>query len=103
MSHLGAGSFWTLLRALLSALFTIAFTVSIAFGQTPGVTDNSVLIGSCSALDGPAHFLGRQTVLGASAYLHMVNDEGGVFGRKIHCRLSTTATIPTGRQLVSSA
>ena len=28
-------------------------------------------------------FLGRQTVLGASAYLHMINDEGGVFGRKI--------------------
>jgi ABC-type branched-subunit amino acid transport system substrate-binding protein len=34
-------------------------------------------------LDGPAHFLGRQTVLGASAYLHMVNDDGGVFGRRI--------------------
>ncbi|HYM75277.1 MAG TPA: ABC transporter substrate-binding protein [Candidatus Dormibacteraeota bacterium] len=47
------------------------------------MTDTSILIGSCSALDGPAHFLGRQTVLGASAYLHMVNDEGGVFGRKI--------------------
>ena len=28
-------------------------------------------------------FLGRQTVLGASAYLHMINDEGGVYGRKI--------------------
>jgi len=27
--------------------------------------------------------LGRQTVLGASAYLHMVNDDGGVFGRKV--------------------
>jgi ABC-type branched-subunit amino acid transport system substrate-binding protein len=55
----------------------------LAPAQTPGVTDNSILIGSCSALDGPAHVLGRQTVLGASAYLHMVNDEGGVFGRKI--------------------
>ena len=51
--------------------------------ETPGVTDTSILIGSCSALDGPAHFLGRQTVLGASAYLHMVNDDGGVLGRKI--------------------
>jgi branched-chain amino acid transport system substrate-binding protein len=53
------------------------------FRADPGVTDNSVLIGSCSALDGPAHFLGRQTVLGASTYLHMINDGGGVFGRKI--------------------
>lgn len=34
-------------------------------------------------MDGPASFLGRQTVMGASAYLHMVNDEGGVFGRKL--------------------
>jgi len=68
--------------ALLCALMA-SVTVSSSLAQTPGVTDNSVLIGSCSALDGPAHFLGRQTVLGASAYLHMINDEGGVFGRKI--------------------
>jgi branched-chain amino acid transport system substrate-binding protein len=58
-------------------------SVSSAPAETPGVTSSSILIGSCSALDGPAHFLGRQTVLGASAYLHMINDDGGVFGRKI--------------------
>ena len=68
--------------ALLCALMA-GIAVSSSPAQTPGVTDNSILIGSCSALDGPAHFLGRQTVLGASAYLHMINDEGGVFGRKI--------------------
>jgi branched-chain amino acid transport system substrate-binding protein len=60
-----------------------AFASPSSFGVTPGVSETSILIGSCSALDGPAHFLGRQTVLGASAYLHMINDEGGVFGRKI--------------------
>jgi branched-chain amino acid transport system substrate-binding protein len=54
-----------------------------AWAQTPGVTDNAVLLGSCSALEGPAKFLGSQTVLGATAYLHSINDEGGVFGRKI--------------------
>jgi ABC-type branched-subunit amino acid transport system substrate-binding protein len=54
-----------------------------ASAQTPGVTENSILIGSCSALDGPARFLGSQMVLGASAYLHAINDEGGVYGRKI--------------------
>ena len=47
------------------------------------MTENSILIGSCSALDGPAHFLGKETVLGATTYLHSVNDEGGVFGRKV--------------------
>jgi branched-chain amino acid transport system substrate-binding protein len=82
MNRLGAGTFWRLLRIFQCALLTTV-AASLAFGQTPGVTDNIVLIGSCSALDGPAHFLGRQTVLGASAYLHMINDGGGVFGRKI--------------------
>ena len=68
--------------ALFCALIT-GIAVPSSPAETPGVTDNSILIGSCSALDGPAHFLGRQTVLGASAYLHMINDGGGVFGRKI--------------------
>lgn len=57
--------------------------VLCAAAETPGVTDNSILIGSCSALDGPARFLGSQTVLGATTYLHSVNDAGGVLGRKI--------------------
>jgi ABC-type branched-subunit amino acid transport system substrate-binding protein len=68
---------------MLCAFAMVAGACTSALAETPGVTNNSILIGSCSALDGPAHFLGRQTVLGASAYLHMVNDDGGVFGRKI--------------------
>lgn len=83
MNRLGAEAMCSFLRAILFALLTSCLAVSFAFAETPGVTDTSILIGSCSALDGPAHFLGRQTVLGASAYLHMINDEGGVFGRKI--------------------
>ena len=73
------------LPARLAPLLLFSFVIAIyaAAAETPGVTENSILIGSCSALDGPAHVLGRQTVLGASAYLHMINDEGGVFGRKI--------------------
>lgn len=51
--------------------------------KTSGVTADSILIGSCSALEGPAKFLGTQTVLGATAYIHHVNDQGGVHGRKI--------------------
>ncbi|HVN21486.1 MAG TPA: ABC transporter substrate-binding protein [Dongiaceae bacterium] len=83
MNRLGAAAVSTSLRVILCALFTLHIAIPFSSAETPGVTDNSVLIGSCSALDGPAHFLGRQTVLGASAYLHMVNDEGGVYGRKI--------------------
>ncbi|MBZ5679633.1 MAG: ABC transporter substrate-binding protein [Acidobacteriia bacterium] len=80
MSRHGAESVHFCLRVLFLIL---AVAVASSTGQTPGVTDNSILIGSCSALDGPAHVLGNQTVMGATAYLHGINDEGGVFGRKI--------------------
>jgi branched-chain amino acid transport system substrate-binding protein len=49
----------------------------------PGVTEREVLIGSCSALEGPSHFLGTETVTGAKAYFDMTNDAGGVDGRKL--------------------
>jgi branched-chain amino acid transport system substrate-binding protein len=49
----------------------------------PGVSEREILIGSCSALEGPSHFLGTETVTGAKAYLNMVNDAGGVDGRKL--------------------
>ena len=64
-------------------VFVLGMVISSAWAETPGVTSSSILIGSCSALDGPARFLGSQTVLGATAYLHSVNDQGGVLGRKV--------------------
>ncbi|HEV2470032.1 MAG TPA: ABC transporter substrate-binding protein [Candidatus Sulfotelmatobacter sp.] len=74
-------SIW--LRAALSLFLVCGVASSYSPAETPGVTGNSILIGSCSALDGPAHFLGQQTVMGATIYLHAINDDGGVFGRKI--------------------
>jgi ABC-type branched-subunit amino acid transport system substrate-binding protein len=64
------------------------FAIACAAGaqpakKTPGVTGNQILIGSCSALDGPAKFLGTQTIVGATTYLNHVNAEGGVDGRRI--------------------
>jgi branched-chain amino acid transport system substrate-binding protein len=50
---------------------------------TPGLTEKEILIGSCSALEGPSHFLGTETVNGAKAYFSMINDAGGVDGRKL--------------------
>ncbi|MFI5093052.1 MAG: ABC transporter substrate-binding protein [Candidatus Acidiferrum sp.] len=59
-------------------------TAPPSFGQSAtGVSANEVLIGSCSALEGPTHFLGEQTVTGAKAYFDLINDEGGVNGRKL--------------------
>lgn len=57
---------------------------SAAVGQAvPGVTEREIVIGSCSALEGPSHFLGTETVTGAKAYFDMTNDAGGVEGRKL--------------------
>jgi ABC-type branched-subunit amino acid transport system substrate-binding protein len=81
MNRLGAEAVAIRLLVFVFLLSTIA--ISSAPAQTPGVTDNSILIGSCSALDGPTRVLGNQTVMGATAYLHSINDEGGVFGRKV--------------------
>jgi branched-chain amino acid transport system substrate-binding protein len=67
---------------LLVGITSLAALVGSA-GANPGITDTEVVMGSCAALEGPASFLGTQTVLGARAYLNSVNDQGGVHGRKI--------------------
>jgi ABC-type branched-subunit amino acid transport system substrate-binding protein len=69
----------------LGALFGCLFMVStlLQAQNTAGITDNEILIGSCSALEGPSHFLGTETVTGAKAYFAMINDAGGVDGRKL--------------------
>lgn len=73
-------------------LYTILGTLSLILTlftsaqaeEAPGITNDSVRIGSCAALDGPARQLGLETVLGATAYLNYVNDQGGINGRKLH-------------------
>jgi branched-chain amino acid transport system substrate-binding protein len=67
---------------LLCGCFLAACSPAHAQGA-PGVTEKEILIGSCSALEGPSHFLGTETVNGAKAYFNMINDAGGVDGRKL--------------------
>ena len=81
--HIGPASLGSRLRAALLLISALGIATAYSLGQAPGVSGNSILIGSCSALDGPARFLGNQTVLGATTYLHSINDEGGIFGRKV--------------------
>jgi len=62
----------------------IVGAASPAHGQSaPGVSESEIAIGSCSALEGASHFLGVETVTGAKAYFSLINDEGGVNGRKL--------------------
>src|SRR5271155_2536724 len=59
-------------------------TGKAVWSQAPtGVTDKEILIGPCSALEGPSKFLGTETISGAKAYFELVNEAGGVDGRKL--------------------
>jgi branched-chain amino acid transport system substrate-binding protein len=75
--------FPSVLRCAFACLFLFGTALSIRSQSPPGVTDKAITIGSCSALEGPSHSLGVETVTGANAYFSLVNDEGGVNGRKL--------------------
>src|SRR5260370_38884393 len=69
------------LGVLLGCFFTISTPTHAQ--NAPGVTDKEILIVSCSSLEGPSHFLGTETVNGAKVYFGLVNNSGGVDGRKL--------------------
>lgn len=56
-------------------------TEEVEFAQ--GVTEDTIKIGNVGVLEGPLSFIGAPYLQGIQAYLNMVNDEGGVNGRKI--------------------
>ncbi len=59
----------------------------------PGVTDTEIKIGSAMPYSGPQSAFG---VVGraATAYYNMINDQGGVNGRKINCISLDNASLP---------
>lgn len=70
----------------LGAIFTTLAAMTSQAANPPGVSASSIRIGSCSALSGPASFLGIQTQVGALAYFHVVNSQGGIYGRTIELK-----------------
>ena len=61
----------------------LSFVASIGHAQTPGVTDDTILLGQSAAFGGPAAALGKAMREGAMVYFDRVNAAGGVHGRKI--------------------
>ena len=49
----------------------------------PGVTDTEIKIGTFSALSGPLAVVGVPFYHGFQAYINWINDQGGIYGRKI--------------------
>jgi ABC-type branched-subunit amino acid transport system substrate-binding protein len=79
---------------LVVALSCVLFFVPALKAEVPGVNSHEIVIGSCSVLDGPASQLGQQLVMGATAYINMVNATGGVNGRKVVLRAYEDAYDP---------
>jgi branched-chain amino acid transport system substrate-binding protein len=68
--------------------------------STPGVTDDSILVGTHMPLTGPAA-AGYSTISPATkAYFDYVNDKGGVHGRKITYKVEDDGYNPANTQTV---
>src|ERR1700733_7951978 len=74
----------TLLGAMAALALTIAATPALAQKQYgPGATDTEIKIGTTTPYSGPASAYAAGAI-SATAYFAMINDQGGVNGRKIN-------------------
>jgi ABC-type branched-subunit amino acid transport system substrate-binding protein len=71
---------WQTAGALCALLVSLSAVPARA--ATPGVTDTEIKIGQNAAFSGPASVYG-QISTAESHYFQMINDEGGINGRKI--------------------
>ncbi len=73
-------------------------------GDTTGVTDDQIVIGSWGPMTGPAALWGN-ILKGTDAYFKMINEDGGIHGRQIKFVFKDDAydpsrTVPAVRELV---
>src|SRR5690606_2722729 len=80
-------------KAFSAGLALLALTAGTADAET-GVTDTTIKIGMFAPLTGNSSVFGRY-VIGAQAYYNMINEQGGVNGRKIEVFLEDGACDPT--------
>src|SRR5277367_852338 len=64
------------------ALAAVAVAAQAQKQYAPGVTDTEIKIGQTMPLSGPASAF-SQVGRAEAAYFHMINDQGGVNGRKL--------------------
>jgi branched-chain amino acid transport system substrate-binding protein len=69
---------------LLAALFVLATAPLSRVAAQMGVTDTEIVIGCSNSFSGPLAYTGEQaTRFGVDLFVKVVNDAGGVHGRKI--------------------
>jgi ABC-type branched-subunit amino acid transport system substrate-binding protein len=72
----------TILKSLLAALAAAASALAAA-QPVPGVTADKIVLGQAAVFSGPAAQLGIQMRNGIKAYFDLVNEKGGVNGRRL--------------------
>ena len=98
---------WTIVTALSAASVVLGSGLAFAAGQYgPGASDTEIKIGNTMPYSGPASAYG---VIGKTeaAYFNMINDQGGINGRKINFisyddGYSPPKTVEQARKLVES-
>ncbi|HYB40360.1 MAG TPA: ABC transporter substrate-binding protein [Candidatus Methylomirabilis sp.] len=70
-------------RCCLLALAVLALPAPAALAQVPGVTGDTILIGSFGPLTGPNYLFGKLVMNGVEVVYNEVNKQGGVNGRKL--------------------
>src|SRR3977135_678847 len=89
----------------LSALLTLAASTAV-FAQQPGITDPEIKFGNIMPYSGPASAL-SVTGKAFAGYFDMVNEKGGVNGRKLNMvslddGFSPPKTVEATRRLVEN-
>ena len=71
-------------RASLLLLLALTLSALPAAAQTPGVSDTEIVIGGSNSFSGPLAFTGEHiTKYGVDLHFKVVNDAGGIHGRKV--------------------
>lgn len=69
-------------KLLLGVFILIVLGGGVCFAET-GVSKDLIKIGATMDLSGPIAFMGKSVRDGAKLYFNRINDQGGVYGRKI--------------------
>src|SRR5215218_7891071 len=66
-----------------ATLLTVALAASSATAQVPGVTADTIKIGTFGALTGPGYLYGKLPMNGVEVVFDEINAAGGINGRKL--------------------
>src|SRR5437899_5066014 len=75
----------TSMRSLITGMLAVvALLTAAAAAAEPGVTDTEIVLGCSNSFSGPLAFTGEQaTKLGVDLYFKMINEAGGIHGRRV--------------------